>query len=114
VYGKPPSRVSRRGKKLAQVIAVRDEPDAEPLDAILVQRGGWRWRRFVTEWRGGTESQIVSKTVRAEDLLRRPGWRPLEVLLPEDWERGYLRAIGGKVEFVYGDPPSRVSERVED
>ena len=34
-----------------------------------------------------------------------PGWRALSMELPNDWEEGYLRAINGVVEFVYGKPP---------
>jgi hypothetical protein len=83
------------GDVSVQVIAVRDEADAEPLDAILVQTR--RSHRFLIEWWGGYASQSISKTIRPEDVRRWPGWRPLTMELPKDWEEGYLRATGGKL-----------------
>jgi hypothetical protein len=77
-----------------QAIAVREEPDAEVLD--------------------GYTRQTISESVVPEDVLHWPGWRPLTMELPKDWQEGYLRAVGGKVEFVYGEPPappSRPSKR---
>jgi hypothetical protein len=89
------------------VIAVRDEPVAERLDAIFLETG--RRRRFVLEWWVEYASQTISFT--PEDAVRQPGWRPLTMELPKDWQEGYLRAIGGNVEFVYGNPPPPASRK---
>lgn len=87
-----------------EVIAVRDESDAEPLEAILLQTG--RRRRLLLEWWGGYASGAVSKNVQPEDVLSWPGWRPLAMELPYDWQEGYLRAVGGNVEFIKRGPSS--------
>jgi hypothetical protein len=91
-----------------RVIAVRDEPDDEPLEAILLETG--KTRRLI-EWWGGYASGLVSDTTRPEDVLEWHGWRPFTMELPEDWEEGYLRASGGEVSFVYGRPPTRAPRR---
>jgi hypothetical protein len=86
-----------------QVIAFREDPEAELIDAIVLQRR--RWRRSLIEWWGGYATGPISRSVSPEDVLEWDGWRTLALELPEDWQEGYLRAAGGTVEFVYGRQP---------
>lgn len=88
-----------------KVLAVENVDDAEPLEAILLdekkpQLGliGW-WSNYAWE--------SIQRHVTLEDLLRDPKWRGFDMELPHDWEEGYLRAVKGRVEFVYGKPPKR-------
>ena len=34
----------------------------------------------------------MSESVTPEDVVRRPGWRPLTIELPKDWQEGYLQS----------------------
>jgi hypothetical protein len=101
-YGRPVR------KSPVKLIAVQDEPDAEPLNAILVQTG--KRRRWLIEWWGGYASQTLSSEVSPEDVLAWPGWRSFTLELPADWEEGYLRSERGDVQFVYGKAPSPRTE----
>ena len=92
-----------------RVIAVRDVQDAEPLDAVVLQTKKGRSR--LIEWWGGYGRQTLSGSVLPEDVSRWPGWRPFALELPKDWEEGYLRVLSGSIEFVYGKPPPRASQR---
>src|SRR5437016_10389321 len=84
-----------------EVIAVRDETDAEPLSAMLLETT--KRHRHVLEWWGGYASQVVNHT--PEEVAGLPGWRPFAMELPRDWQEGFLKATGGEVRFVYGRQP---------
>jgi hypothetical protein len=92
-----------------QVIAVIDERDAEPLEAMLLKTV--RRRSYLIGWWGGYASESMSASVRPKDVLRWEGWRPVAMALPKDWEEGYLRSINGEIEFVYGKPPANPARK---
>lgn len=87
-----------------RIIAIK-ESSAGAVDAVLIDTE--RPEDPLVEWWGGYASQAVSESVHPEDIASWEGWRQFEMDLPADWEEGYLRSVGGEIEFVLGTPPKR-------
>lgn len=90
-----------------QVVAVWDEQNAEPLGALILRTG--TARRLLIGWWGGRKWETLPDNVSPGDVTTPWGWRALTMELPSDWQKGYLRAVGGEVQFVVGKPPRRLS-----
>ena len=98
-----PPRDDQMVTSSTQIIAVWDEQNAEPLGAVMLRTG--TARRLLIGWWGGRKWETLPDDVSPEDVTQWPGWRSLIMELPSDWEKGYLRAVGGEVQFVAGRPP---------
>ena len=107
----PPSLWPLRDDQMAivatQVVPVWNEQDAEPLGAVMLQTH--TGRHLLIAWWGGHAWETLPDDFSQEDVTKWPRWRALAMELPPDWKKGYLRAVGREVEFVYGKPPRRLS-----
>ena len=88
-----------------RVVAVEDLAHGAPIEAVLFpdehpEQGLIHW------WSGYASEPLESHITPDVIAAQWPTWKLHEMELPDDWEEGYLRAVDGLVEFVYGKPPS--------
>lgn len=86
-----------------KVIAIERLENVEPALAILIDE---RHPDTAYWWSGGYTFETLS--ISPKELNLSAGYfKPVEIYLPHDWQKGYLAISNGKAEFRYGTPPKR-------
>lgn len=90
-----------------RVIAANDAGSSGPVSAILIR--SLPDRHELIRWWGGYEWEILEESVPAQTSFNDHGYREVSLLLPRNWESGYLTLDEGQVRFRYGSPARKPS-----